>query len=62
LEVRAMDEALKIKEKLEVEKQDKSEQLLTNQSELAKLMGGKTTIKSFFSRGSKSEQIQKFER
>jgi hypothetical protein len=57
-----MDEALRIKEKLEVEKQDKSEQLLTNQSELAKLMGGKTTIKSFFSRGSKSEQIQKFER
>ena len=57
-----MDEALKIKEKLEVEKQDKSEQLLTNQSELAKLMGGKTTIKSFFSRGSKSEQIQRFER
>jgi hypothetical protein len=49
-----MDEALKIKEKLEVLKQDKSEQLLTNQSELAKLMGGKTTIKSFFSRGSKS--------
>jgi hypothetical protein len=32
LEVRAMDEALKIKEKLEAEKQTKNEELLTNQA------------------------------
>jgi hypothetical protein len=62
LEVRAMEEALKGKERLEADKQGKSEELLTNQAELAKLMGGKTTFKSIFSRGSKSEQIQKLER
>jgi sorting nexin-1/2/sorting nexin-4 len=62
LEVRAMEEALKTKERLDIEKQEKSEELLTNQAELAKLMGGKTTFKSIFSRGSKSEQIQKLER
>lgn len=29
---------------------------------MAKLMGGKTTFKSLFSKGSKNEQIQKFEK
>lgn len=60
LEVRAMEEALRGKERLDADKQAKNEELLTSQSELAKLMGGKTTLKSIFSRGSKSEQIQKF--
>lgn len=58
--MRAMEEALRAKERLDVEKQSKNEELLTSQSELAKLMGGKTTFKSIFSRGSKTEQIQKF--
>ena len=39
-----------------------SEDLLTLQAEQAKLMGGKTTFKSLFSRGSKNEQIQKLEK
>lgn len=55
-----MEEALRGKERLDADKQAKNEELLTSQSELAKLMGGKTTLKSIFSRGSKSEQIQKF--
>ena len=35
---------------------------MNNQSEVAKLLGGKTTFKSFFSKGSKSEQIQILEK
>lgn len=62
LEVKAMEEALRIKEKYEADKKESDELLLKNQSELAKLMGGKTTLKSIFSRGSKNEQIQKLEK
>ena len=57
-----MEEALRIKEKYEADKKENDELLLKSQSELAKLMGGKTTLKSIFSRGSKNEQIQKLEK
>jgi hypothetical protein len=61
LEVKAMEEALRVKERYEMDKKDKEEQLLKCQAELAKLKGGKTTFKSIFSRGSKNEQIVKLE-
>jgi len=35
------------------------EALLGRQGELSKLSGGKTTLKSLFSRGSKDEQVSK---
>jgi hypothetical protein len=61
LEVKAMEEALKIKEKYETELKEKQSELLEKQTELSKLNSGKTTLKSFFSRGSKTDQIQKLE-
>jgi hypothetical protein len=36
--------------------------MLSAESELAKLMGGKTTLKSFFSKGNKDEQIKNLEK
>lgn len=38
------------------------QKLLSDQAEFASLMGGKTTFKSIFSRGNKSEQIQILEK
>ena len=62
LEVKAMEEALKTKEKMEAAKVSLENQLLEVQSEVAKLSGGKTTFKSLFSRGSKVEQVEKMEK
>jgi len=59
LEVKAMEEALKTKEKYEIELKDKQNELLEKQTELSKLNSGKTTLKSFFSTKSKTDQIQK---
>ena len=60
LEVKAMEETIKVREKMETTKNTLQENLAGMQAELGKLMGGKTTFKSLFSRGSKSDQIQKF--
>ena len=48
-----MQEAFKIKQKYESELKEKQSLLNDKQVELAKLNSGKTTLKSFFSRGSK---------
>ncbi len=39
-------------------KKNLEEKYLTNQAEVAKLTGGKTTFKSLFSRGDKKQQIE----
>lgn len=61
LEIKAIEETIKVKEQLEIKKSEMEQDLISQQGELAKLMGGKTTFKSIFSRGSKAEQIQKLE-
>lgn len=61
LEVEAMQELLNDRDGFETHYHKCREKLLSSESELAKLKGGKTTIKSFFSKGNKDEQIKKFE-
>lgn len=51
-----------MKQTLEGNKKKLEEKCLNNQAEVAKLLGGKTTFKSIFSKGSKSEQIQILEK
>lgn len=58
LEVEGMQELLIDRDNFEAHYFKCNEKMLSAESELSKLMGGKTTLKSFFSKGNKDEQIK----
>lgn len=61
-EVDAFIETLQQKEFCEKLKKSTMEKLKEQQSELAKLIAGKTTLKSIFTKGSNQEQAQQLEK